>query len=512
MNRPLRISLSALALLLAGAAPGAAQAPAAPPGFEVVTLPSPGSPLVSVRAMFHAGSIYDPPGKEGLSALTAMMVGASGTGARTYAELIEAFYPMAADIEVFTDREVVVFASQVHRDTLGDFTTLFEETLLRPGFREDDFTRNRDQLRSFLTTTLRSANDELLGLEMIQQVIFEGHPYGHAPAGTVAGLAAITLDDVRRFYKEHYTRANLILGIGGGYDDGYQARLTKALSALPAGEGGRKPLPPPPAVKGRQVTIVDKQADSVGIHFGYPLPITRKDDEFYPLLVANSYLGEHRTFHGRLMQELRGKRGLNYGDYSYLEYWEDPPGTQTPPANHPRRQQYFSVWVRPVVPGTALFAFRAAVSEVERLIARGLTQEEFELTRAYLVSYSKLWARSLSDRLAFHMDSRFYGMPYFIDHVERQLSGLTLEAVNQAVKKHLQADDFRAVIIAGDGAKVRDLLTEGRPSPLEYASPPPPEVREADRAIEVLSLRPAKIAIIPVQETFEGKAARAPGP
>lgn len=511
MLRRTRTAVLAILLALAGAVPAAAQAPAAP-GFEVVTLPSPGSPLVSVRAMFHAGSMYDPPGKEGLSALTAMMVGASGTEGRTYAELVEAFYPMAAGIEVLTDREVVVFASQVHRDTLADFTTLFEEALLRPGFREDDFTRHRDQLRSFLTTTLRSANDELLGLEMIQQVIFDGHPYGHAPAGTIAGLAAITPDDVRRFYKEHYTRANLILGIGGGYDEGYQGRLTRALSALPAGSGARKALPPPPAVKGRQVTIIDKQADSVGIHFGYPLPITRKDDDFYPLLVANSYLGEHRTFHGRLMQELRGKRGLNYGDYSYLEYWDDPPGTQTPPANHPRRQQYFSVWVRPVVPGTALFAFRAAVFELERLIARGLTQEEFELTRDYLVSYSKLWARSLSDRLAFHMDSRFYGMPYFVDHLERRLSGLTLEDVNRAVKDYLRADDFQAVIIANGGGKMRELLTAGRPSPLEYATPPPAEVREADRAIEALPLRPAKIAIIPVQETFEGRPARAPGP
>ena len=47
--------------------------------------------------------------------------------------------------------------------------------------------------------------------------------------------------------------------------------------------------------------------------------MTRRDDEFYALAVANSYLGEHRTFNGKLMQDLRGKRGLNYGDYSYDE-------------------------------------------------------------------------------------------------------------------------------------------------------------------------------------------------
>ena len=68
----------------------------------------------------------------------------------------------------------------------------------------------------------------------------------------------------------------------------------------------------------------------MGIHFGYPLPITRADADYYPLMVANSFLGEHRTFNGRLMNELRGERGLNYGDYSYIEYWDSAAVHQQP--------------------------------------------------------------------------------------------------------------------------------------------------------------------------------------
>ena len=438
------VALAALLLATAQASPAVGQASNSS-GPELVTLPNPESPLVSIRLMFGAGSIYDPPGKEGLSALTALMVGSSGTARRTYTELVEALYPMAASIDVSTEREVVVLGAQVHRDTLAGFTELLEEVVLQPGFREDDFTRHRDQLLAFLTTTLRSANDELLGLELIQQEIFEGHPYGHSPAGTVQGLNAVTLDDVRKFYRAHYTQGGLTLGIGGGYPAGFDERLRGTLSALPAGTTDRRPLPPPPTVEGRRFTLVDKDAESVGIHLGYPIPLTRQDDDFYPLLVANSYLGEHRTFHGRLMNELRGKRGLNYGDYSYIEYWDNPPGTTNPTPNTPRRQQYFSVWIRPVVPTNAVFALRAALFEIDRTIARGLTEDEFTLTRDFLVSYSKLWARSQSDRLAFHMDSRYYGMPYFIDHLEQQLKGLTAAEVNRAVQKYVQTRNFEAV-------------------------------------------------------------------
>jgi hypothetical protein len=94
--------------------------PAAESAVELIELPA-NSPLVSIRVMVRAGSIYDPPGKEGLSALTALMLGASGTARRSYAELAEAFYPMAAGIGVQTGREVTVFTAQVHRETLADF-------------------------------------------------------------------------------------------------------------------------------------------------------------------------------------------------------------------------------------------------------------------------------------------------------------------------------------------------------------------------------------------------------
>ncbi|MBA2603747.1 MAG: insulinase family protein [Acidobacteria bacterium] len=242
----------------------------------------------------------------------------------------------------------------------------------------------------------------------------------------------------------------------------------------------------------------------MGIHFGHPVPVNRNHPDFYALMVANSYLGEHRTFHGRLMQELRGKRGLNYGDYSYIEYWDNAPGTSNPPPNHPRRQQAFSVWVRPVIPENALFALRAAVAEVERLRATGLTQSEFEITRDFLTRYSKLWARSLSDRLGFHMDSRFYAMPYFIDRIETELQRLTVEAVTRAAREYLRTDDFQAVIISDNALALRERLMKDEPSEVRYENPVTDEVTAADRAIRALKLRPADVRILPIESTFTG--------
>ena len=276
------------------------------PSIETVTLPG-DSPLVAIRLSFDVGSIHDPKGKEGLAALTARMVGEAGTAKLSYAEQLDALYPMAAQIQQNAGREVTTIGGVVHRDTLARYTDLLLDAVLHPGFAASDLERHKSDMEAYLTTTLRSSNDELLGLEALQDEIYAGHPYGHPPQGTVKSLAALTLDDVKRFYAEHYTQANLLLGVAGGYPEGYVESLTKKLAAaLPAGEEGHRELPPAPQVEGRRFTLIDKDTASVGIQFGYPLPFNRADDDYYPMMVANSYLGEHRTFHGRLMQQLRG--------------------------------------------------------------------------------------------------------------------------------------------------------------------------------------------------------------
>jgi zinc protease len=497
-DRRSRISALALAGALAASATFAQSAPSA---IELVTLPSE-SPLVSVRLLFDVGSIHDPAGKEGLATLTASMVSQAGTQKRSYSELLDALYPMAASISSNVDREVTLFTGTVHRETLADYSKLLQESLLQPAFTQTDLDRNREQLISYLTNAIRSS-DEFLSLELIQDEIFQGHPYGHAPEGTVESLRNITLDDVKAFYREHYTRANLMLGVAGGYPKGFPDELARAFSALPAGQKGRTELPPLPKNEGRKITLVDKETASVAITLGHPLPINRTHPDYYPLMIANSYLGEHRTMYGRLMEQLRLLRGLNYGDYSYIEYWYYPPGTDYPTANVPRRQQYFSIWVRPVAPENAQFALRAALYELRRLHDQGMTKDQVDTVRTLLINYSKLWAQSPSDRLGYLMDSKFYGMPPYVDEIEARLKKVTVEEVNAAIKKYLDPDDWSVVMVANNASQLAETLRRDAPSPKTYGSQVPEQVLTEDKTIQALPVKPTAVEIVPIEQVFQ---------
>src|SRR5262249_45602457 len=160
-------------------------------------------------------------------------------------------------------------------------------------------------------------------------------------------------------------------------------------------------------------------------------------------------------------------------NYSYVEYYEAPPFTTNPTPNVPRRQQYFSVWVRPVQPENAQFALRGAVWQVQQLVDQGMPQKDFELPRDYLVGYSKLWAQTLSRRLGFLLDSKFYGTPYYIDEIGKHLATMKVADVNRAVKKYLQAARWKGVIVAGDAEALKGKLLADGPSPITYKSAVP---------------------------------------
>lgn len=477
-----------------------------PSSERVVLLPVKDDPTISFRIWFKTGSQCDPQGKEGLAVLTATLMTEGATEKRGYEDIMEALYPMAASYGSSVDKEMTVISGRVHRDNIDEYYGLLMDAILHPAFKEEDFIRIKTDMRNGIEKSLRYANDEELGKAAFYDFVFTGTKYGHLDEGSLSSLDAITLDDVRAFYKQWFTRGNFVIGLGGGYDNALVSRLEKDLQALPE---GAPPQPDPPAVAsidGLEMLIVEKECDATAISFGFPIKVLRGDEDFFALALFNSWFGEHRNSSSHLYQVIREARGMNYGDYSYVEIFPNGGSRQMPPQNIARRQQLFEVWLRPVQHVHRHFALRAALLELQMVIENGLTQEQFDLTQKFLDKYALQYANTTAERLGFAIDSKFYGISGdYIELFRRKIGALTREKVNDAIRRHLQFANVKFAVVTSDAEAFRDALVANTPSPVTYDTPKPVEVLEEDKIISnhPLPFKTEKIRIVQVDEMFQ---------
>ena len=462
-------------------------------------------PTVSFRIWFKVGSQNDPAGKEGLAKITAAMLVDASTQKNSYEQILDKLFPLAASYSASSSVEMTVIYGRTHKDNLKDYYPLLIDAILVPAFKQEDLDRIKSQALNYLENTLRYASDEELGKAVLYNTIFAGTPYGHITAGLIESVKGITLDDVRNFYKQYFTKENIVIGLGGGYDPGLLENLNKDLSVLPSGLPGPTAKPSPKSFEGIHVTLVEKEAASTAISLGFSINILRGSKDWYALAIANSWLGEHRNQSSHLFQVIREERGLNYGDYSYIENFPNGGQLTKPPHNVSRQQQILEIWIRPVPNEARHFALRAAMREFKHLVDKGMTENDFALTRNFLKKYVLHYAPTTMERLGYALDDKFYGINgSHLEIFRNMMDKLTLDDVNAAIKKYLQYGNMQVAIITKDAPALRDALVKDAPSPMTYKSTKPQSLLQEDKEISVfpLNVKPEDVKIVPVTELF----------
>jgi zinc protease len=242
-------------------------------------------------------------------------------------------------------------------------------------------------------------------------------------------------------------------------------------------------------------------------------------------MIANSWLGEHRKSYSRLYQKIREQRSMNYGDYTYIEWYNNGGQNMLPRPGYPRSSNYFSIWLRPVQTakglkgqypeldtisvGHAHFAIRMALREMNEIITKGMTDADFELTRTFLRSYMKLYAQTPEQQLGYLMDSRFYGREDWLKEADELLEKVTLIDVNEAMKKYWQTKNMFIAIVT-DKSEVVPLarsLRDGLTSPMSYSDVLKgvltKEIFDEDKLVENYVMKVSNVTIVDSNDTFK---------
>ncbi len=340
MNRPpspLRLAVLAVALSTAGAAFAAnADFPTAPPapgpaptltvpapsvqvlgnGLQVVSVQRDGLPLVTAQLLLRRGGELDPPGKAGVSALTAQLLtkGADGRSAPQIAAAAEA---LGGSIDASAGWDSSQVGITVTTPKLPQALALLADVVRRPTFDDAELDRARKQAMDELRLAL-SQPTSLASLAAARAVFGDG-AYGHSRAGTPASLAAIGRADVQAMHAAAYRPDNAILVLTGDVSAA-QAR-SLAQSSFGDWQAPDTAVPAAPAGKGASalpaLLVIDQpgagQAGVVAAHVAPP----RDAAGYYSGIVANAVLGG--SYSARLNEEIRIKRGLSYGASSGLD-------------------------------------------------------------------------------------------------------------------------------------------------------------------------------------------------
>jgi zinc protease len=497
---------------------------------QVVELKLPKSEKIVIKLMFKNGSVCDPAGKEGLTNLTASLITNGGTKDMTYQQIQEKLFPMAASYNVNVDKEVTIFTFQVPKFFLNDFYPILKGIILSPAFDEKDFERVKSNVLNYLDQGIRGSSDEEYSKKLLEYYLFDSSSYQHMVQGKSESVNNITLDNVKDYYTKYFKKYNLTIGIAGNYSPEFletlktdMQSLSYAYTVFPSFGIVLEPLQKSSVIN---VEIISKdEAFGSAIFMGFPMNITRRNDDFAALMVANSYLGEHRKSYGVLYNKLRETRSMNYGDYSYIEWYDNGGGNMLPPPGVPRSSNYFSLWIRPVqiakqlkkqYPelsdikiGHAHFAIRLAVREVEKLVKNGMTKEDFEATREFLKSYIKLYVQTPAAQLGYLMDSKFYGRTDYISEMGKLLDNLTLNDVNKAIKKYWSTDNIIIAIVTdkSEAEELANSIKNNLPSPMSYSNfvreGLPKEVLAEDEEVANYKLNINSVTIINSKDTFK---------
>jgi zinc protease len=491
-------------------------APAGASGENVKTLALPATekPLVTIALRFTTGAVDDPRGKAGITALAARVMSEGGTQALDAKSLLVALFPMATSIDARVDKELTTFSATVHRDNLEKLLPILVDVVVRPRWDPREFERLRDATVIDVEKRLRQGDDENLGKEALSELMYRGHPYGRLTEGHVSDLKKLTLDEVKAHAARVFTVDRLVVGISGGYARGVPERVASAVAVLPP--RGPQPVDIPEQRPQRpRFLLIEKEADASAISCGYPWQLSRGDSDWAAMSVARSAFGEHRQVNGRLMQRLREQRGLNYGDYAYIEHFEQQGGNAaTAQTGRARHQQDFTIWIRPVQNENRLFALRATLYELSRTFdAEPFADDEVEQTKGFLDGYILLFDQTDARKLGYALDDEFLGTSDFLRQWRAAVRNVSARDVNTAWKRWIKPDQVQCVMVGPRMNEAKRALLSDAPTPMHYqpdaqgnVPEKPAELLASDRAVNGFSFGARgdqDVVVVPVQLMFE---------
>lgn len=374
-------------------------------------------PFVEFRAVFEGGVLAEAAANNGLTALLAKML-LKGTSHRSAEQIVTEIESLGGSIDTYGGNNSFGVSAEVLSADFQSGLNLLGDVILNPTFPSPALERERQvQLAG-----IKAQKDQLLqsASRAMRRTLFGDSGYGLDVNGSEESVAALRVDDLKRFYQNLVAPNNCVFAIYGDVRaDAVREAVEKQFGNWPRGIG---PNRQPPAAKLLQETrhILERRDKKQGVLvIGFP-GVSLHDSDRYALDLIQEALSDLGS---RLFVRIRENLGLAYyvGAQNFLGL---QPG-------------YFALYAG-TAPEKAGLVELELLKEAESLRVEGLTAVELKRAKAKLIGQKKIARQDLGSYAITTALDELYGLGYTnCDSEDTHYEAVTSEQTKVAAQKHL---------------------------------------------------------------------------
>lgn len=409
-------------------------------GVKVILMPDNRLPLVNWALTVRAGSHLDPKGKEGLADIVTDML-RRGSNGITYDQLNEELETKGVSITVSAGGDFTRLNGSSLSKDLDYGIGRSRQVLLEPTFPATEFEKLKAQLLTNLS--LQQATPDSVAGDDLDAAVYGSSALGRS--AKPASVAAITLDDVKAWYKANITPKDAILVIAGDVTVESGTAMAKKLlagwksDATAAASAGLYDFPPTP--KKRQIVLVDNpDAKGSTIRMAIRAYDIKSDDKY-----AGTLAGQILTsgIDSRLNKYVRAEKGLSYGVHGVFQ-----PG---------RQAGVFAAGTDGRI-DKAAESIEAIFHVLEGMRKENVTENELKEAQTRTIGLMLMGMQTIQQQAQYRVDGLLNGYPLdYYDVYPEKISAVTADKIREVVGKYVVPEGFTIVVVA-PAAQVKEAL------------------------------------------------------
>jgi predicted Zn-dependent peptidase len=332
-------------------------------GAKLITAPMPQRLSASLVLMFSGGSRLEDDRLAGVSHFIEHLF-FKGTRRRpTSKEIADAIEGVGGFINASTDKELTAYWARVPAEHMELGMDVLFDIVSNSKLTPEDVERERMVILEELKGYQDQPQDYVLNL--LEEIIWPGHPLGRDIAGTEQSVGRLTRDDILEYADVHYRLPNLVIGAAGDLDESQTLDIVSARLTLPADPDGMMTAEAPAPLTAPHVVVRRRRTEQAHICLGVRA-LSYLDPDRYALDLLNTVLGEGMS--SRLFLNIRERLGLAYDVHSFTQKHRDT--------------GHLGVYLG-VDPKKAVEAIQAVIAEMRALCDRDLSDEELQRAKEF---------------------------------------------------------------------------------------------------------------------------------